>query len=187
MIELVEVTRDGHVESRHVGRLVLLDGTGTRTAGGPDEPVLPRSALKPLQAAALLGCRFPRPGGALALAAASHDGEDVHLAAARATLRAAGLDEDALQCPPDLPGGRDALLSWAAAGGRAARVCHNCSGKHAAMLATCVAAGWPMADYLEPGRTRCSGPPATASRRSARRRSPPPRWTAAARRPSRSR
>ena len=126
------------------GAVARLDRAGRRRR------CFPRSSLKPLQAVALLECGFAGRDASLALAAASHDGEDVHVAGARATLAAAGLDESALQCPPDLPSGRDALLAWVGGGGRAARICHNCSGKHAAMLATCVAAGWPIDTYRSP-------------------------------------
>src|SRR5689334_11673289 len=152
MTVLLEVVRNGRVESEHRGRLVLLDPSGEAVVSdGPvDEPVLPRSSLKPLQAVALVEHGYPGRDGLLALAAASHDGEDVHIAGARAILAAAGLDEDALQCPRDLPSGREALLAWVGGGGGPARVCHNCSGKHAAMLATCVASGWPTESYRDP-------------------------------------
>jgi len=83
----------------------------------------------------------------LALAAASHRGEPVHIAGVRAMLREGGLTEDDLACPPDLPIGpaaRDAVL---ASGGGPERILANCSGKHAAMLRTCQAAGWPTTGY----------------------------------------
>jgi L-asparaginase II len=151
-MRLVEAVRNGYVESWHTGRLVLLGASGSvAVADGPvDASTFPRSSLKPLQAVAMLGAGFAGRDEALALAAASHDGEDVHIAGARATLAAVGLDDEALQCPPDLPGGREALLAWVDGGGRAARICHNCSGKHSAMLATCVAAGWPTDTYRSP-------------------------------------
>ena len=153
MTYLIDVVRNGYVESRHAGSLVLLDGSGRVefSAGVVGMSVFPRSSLKPLQAVAMVEAGFAGRDASLALAAASHDGEDVHIAGARATLAAAGLDETALQCPPDLPSGRDALLAWVGAGGRAARICHNCSGKHAAMVATCVAADWPVDTYRAPG------------------------------------
>ncbi len=121
MTVLIEVARNGRVESEHRGRLVLLDASGAVavSAGPVDEPVLPRSSLKPLQAVALVEHGYPGRDDLLALAAASHDGEDVHVAGARAILAAAGLSEDALQCPPDLPSGRDALLAWVHGGGGA--------------------------------------------------------------------
>jgi L-asparaginase II len=151
MIELVQASRNGYVESRHRGTMVLLSPSAEPvTAGDVDAPVFARSSLKPLQAVAMVEAGFPGRGESLALACASHDGEPVHVAGARATLAAAGQDESALRCPPDLPGSRAALIDWIAGGGRPASICHNCSGKHSAMVATCVAAGWPVADYVDP-------------------------------------
>jgi L-asparaginase II len=147
---LVDVVRSGVLESVHRGGIVLLEPGGELVAGTVDAPVFPRSSLKPLQAVAMVELGFVGRDASLALAAASHDGEDVHVAGARATLAEAGLDDGALRCPPDLPSGRAALLAWVGSGHGEARVCHNCSGKHAAMLSTCVANGWSL-DYLDPG------------------------------------
>lgn len=150
-IVLVDVVRNGMLESRHRGRFVLVDPDGAELAVGPvDDPILPRSSLKPLQAVAMVEAGFTGRDESLALASASHDGEPVHVAGARATLASAGLDEGVLRCPPDLPGARAALLEWVGAGGGPAAICHNCSGKHAAMTATCATAGWPVADYVDP-------------------------------------
>lgn len=148
---LLDATRNGFVESHHRGSLVLLDAAGVVAvaAGDPDRPIMPRSSLKPLQAITMVECGFPGRGGALALAAASHDGEDVHVSGARSILASAGLDESALRCPPDLPSGRGAMLAHVRAGGGPLRICHNCSGKHAAMLATCVVNGWDLASYRD--------------------------------------
>lgn len=149
---LLEVTRGGLVESRHRGTVVLLNASGNvSVAGGQiDLAVFGRSALKPLQAAAMVAAGFAGTPSSLALAAGSHDGEDVHLAGVRSVLTSAGVDETALRCPADLPMGRGAMLAYVAAGGVATRVCHNCSGKHAAMLATCAANGWDLGSYLAP-------------------------------------
>lgn len=89
-------------------------------------------------------------GELLALAAASHSGEDFHVAGVRQILAAAGLTEDDLQCPPDLPLDEHAHRAMVRAGLPPDRVHMNCSGKHAAMLATCVAAGWPTTSYTDP-------------------------------------
>ena len=146
---LVDVVRSGVLESVHRGSIVVLEPEGELTLGVVDAPVFPRSSLKPLQAVAMLELGFVGRDASLALGAASHDGEDVHIAGARATLAEAGLDESALRCPPDLPSGRAALLAWTHAGQAEAPICHNCSGKHAAMLSTCVANGWSL-DYVDP-------------------------------------
>jgi L-asparaginase II len=149
---LAEVVRSGFAESRHRGAVVVVreDGTAAQRAGAVDVPVFPRSSNKPLQAAAMLRCGLDLGGELLALAAASHAGEDFHVTGARKILAGAGLTEDALRCPPDLPLDEDARSAVLLAGGEKSRLYMNCSGKHAAMLATCVAAGWPTAGYTEP-------------------------------------
>ncbi len=141
-------------------------------AGAVHEPVFPRSSNKPLQAAAMVGCGLGLDGKLLALAAASHSGEDFHVAGVREILAGAGLSEDALQCPAGLPMDEPSLHAMIRRGAAPDRVHMNCSGKHAAMLATCVAAGWPTATYRDPAhplqaeirRTieRLSGRPVTA-------------------------
>ena len=102
---LAAVVRSGFTESRHRGALaaVAADGTFAFTAGNANSPVFPRSANKPLQAAAMLRAGLPLDGELLALAAASHSGEDYHVAGVREILDIAGLTEHDLQCPPALP------------------------------------------------------------------------------------
>jgi len=144
--------RSGFTESRHRGPIAALraDGSVLLSAGTPDVPMFPRSSNKPFQAAAMLRSGLKLDGELLALAAASHSGEDFHVAGVRKILAAAGLTEDDLQCPPDLPLDEQAQRAMVRAGLPADRVHMNCSGKHAAMLATCVAAGWPTASYTDP-------------------------------------
>ena len=137
------------------------------------EPIFPRSSNKPLQAAAMVRCGLDLDGKLLALAAASHSGEDFHVTGVREILAGAGLTTGALQCPPDLPLDEQARNAMIRAGHPPDRVHMNCSGKHAAMLATCVAAGWPTATYRDPAhplqaeirRTveRLAGEPVTAT------------------------
>jgi L-asparaginase II len=113
-------------------------------------PMFPRSSNKPMQAAAMLGCGLELDGTLLALAAASHSGEDFHVTGVLEILARAGLDPSALQCPPDFPLDESARTAMIRSGHGADRVHMNCSGKHAAMLATCVVAGWPTASYRDP-------------------------------------
>jgi len=150
---LAEVIRSGFVESRHRGAItaVAADGSVLLSGGAADVAMFPRSSNKPFQAAAMLGCGLKLEGELLALAAASHSGEDFHVSGVRAILASAGLAEDDLQCPPDYPLDEDAQQAMIAAGADRDRVHMNCSGKHAAMLATCVAAGWPTQSYRDPG------------------------------------
>jgi L-asparaginase II len=149
---LCEVVRSGVVESRHRGSLLLIDRGGEveLALGDVSAPVLPRSSLKPLQAVAMRRAGLDVTPAQLALACASHSGEEEHVALCRAVLARAGLGEEALACPLALPLGEAAMQARLRAGGGPDRVHHNCSGKHAAMLATCVARGWPVEGYLQP-------------------------------------
>ncbi|MFP3713283.1 asparaginase [Puerhibacterium sp. TATVAM-FAB25] len=149
---LAEVVRGDLVESVHLGHLVVLDPAGAPAlaVGRPDAVVYPRSSLKPLQAAAMLRAGLDLPDRLLALAAASHNGEPAHLDGAREILAGAGLGVDALRNTPDLPLHAPSALAWQQAGHGPEPLTQNCSGKHAAMLATCVAAGWDTATYLAP-------------------------------------
>jgi len=150
---LAEVVRSGFVEGYHRGSVIVLDAAGdaVAVAGDVTGPVFPRSSNKPLQAVGMLRAGL-RPAGPaqLALAAASHRGEPMHITGVRAILAAAGLPEDALACPPDLPLAPAARAEVLRSGGAPERVYMNCSGKHAAMLLTCRAAGWPTEGYPDP-------------------------------------
>ena len=149
---LAEVVRSGVVESQHRGSLVVLaaDGSVDLAAGATARPMFPRSSNKPMQAAGMLSCGLDLAGKLLALSAASHSGEEFHIEGVREILAGAGLSAADLQCPPDLPLDEPARIAWLRAGGRQDRIHMNCSGKHAAMLATCVAAGWPTQTYRDP-------------------------------------
>jgi L-asparaginase II len=137
----------------HRGALVVLgaDGDVVEAVGDVARPVLPRSSNKPLQAIALLSAGWaPSSIEATALGAASHSGEDAHRDLVAAMLSEAGLTPDQLGCPPDLPRHEPTRAQWVAGGRAPDRVAMNCSGKHAAMLSACVAAGWPTEGYLDP-------------------------------------
>ncbi len=149
---LVEVERSGFLESVHRGSLVVLgaDGDVRFGAGAVDRPMLPRSSNKPVQATALLAAGWaPRDEAELAIGAGSHSGEDGHRELAAAMLAAAGLGPEHLGCPPALPSHEATRAAWLVEGRAPDRLAMNCSGKHAAMLAACVAAGWPVEGYLD--------------------------------------
>jgi L-asparaginase II len=149
---LAQVVRGPLVESVHLGHVVVVgpDGGTAFALGEPDAVVWPRSSLKPLQAVAMLRAGLEVDDDGLALACASHNGERRHLDVVRAVLASAGLAERDLQNTPDVPLDPAAAAAWRGAGGEAASLTQNCSGKHAAMLVTCVLAGWPTAGYLAP-------------------------------------
>ncbi|HEY4020560.1 MAG TPA: asparaginase [Pseudonocardiaceae bacterium] len=149
---VAEVWRGELAESVHRGTVVGLDADGATalTVGTPDAVMFPRSSNKPLQALAMVRAGLDLDGELLALACASHSGEEFHLAGVREILSRGGLTEADLQTPPDLPLSEDASRAKLAAGFGPEPVFMNCSGKHAAMLLTCVRNGWPTANYRDP-------------------------------------
>lgn len=160
---VAEVIRSGFVEGRHHGSVVALaaDGSVDWSVGDVTSPVLPRSSNKPLQAVGMVAQGLSLPPELLALACASHSGEEMHLEGVRRVLASCDLDPSALQCPEDWPlvdSVRDEALR---AGASPSRLFMNCSGKHAAMLATCVANGWDPATYLSPSHPLQEGITAT--------------------------
>jgi L-asparaginase II len=138
-------TRSGFDESLHHGAGVVLDAAGTLRAhvGDPHVVVYPRSSLKPMQAHAMVALGLDLPDELLAVACASHEGSPRHLDAVRAILARYGLDESKLRNTP-----AHALCDHHHER-EPTSLQQNCSGKHAAMLATCVVNGWPTETYLE--------------------------------------
>lgn len=149
---LVEVVRNGYVESVHRGRVAVTGPDGALLAGIGAEfaPMYPRSALKPLQAVGLLRAGLDLSGTALALVCASHSGEPFHLDGVRDILARGGLDESALQTPPDWPLDDAEREDWLRSGRPKAPVAMNCSGQHAGMIRTALLRGDTLATYRDP-------------------------------------
>ncbi|MGN0063884.1 MAG: asparaginase [Nocardioides sp.] len=172
---LVEIVRSGVVEGHHRGAVVALAGDGSVdwAVGDADRVILPRSCNKPVQAAVMVGLGLDLPDDLLALASASHSGEPFHVDGVRRILAGAGLDESALRTPEDWPWEDRVKHDLVRAGGAPSRILMNCSGKHAAMLATCVVNGWDTGTYLDPahplqqaiaaGFTEYTGEPTTVA------------------------
>ena len=151
-VVVAEIVRSGFVEGHHYGSVVALDRRRPVdwSVGAVDAPMLPRSCNKPLQALGMVRLGLDLPPDLLALACASHSGEVFHVEGVRRILASAGLDESALQTPADYPLDDAAREQVIRDGGAKAPILMNCSGKHAAMLATCVINGWDLATYRDP-------------------------------------
>ncbi|WP_167141752.1 asparaginase [Canibacter zhoujuaniae] len=151
--ELAVTTRGGFIESRHAGSAIVLSPAGdvVVTLGDPNATILTRSALKPLQSLAMHEAGLSLPDARqTALSFASHSGTPTHTSAVREILADAGLGESHLLCPPDWPADTAAKHRMIAHGNQPSPINHCCSGKHAAMLRTCLAAGWPVIQYTHP-------------------------------------
>ncbi len=154
---LVALKRGGLVESVHRGRVVFCDPEGNvlEAAGDPEGYFYPRSAIKPFQAMPLVlsgaADAFGFSDKELAIACASHKGEERQVEAVESLLSKAGLSEDDLDNgahPPSSDAAADELVRR----GEGFRKVHgNCSGKHAGMVAVCAYEGWDVGTYRETG------------------------------------
>ena len=151
-VPLVEIVRSGFIEGRHHGSVVALapDGSVEWSLGDVTSQMLPRSANKPLQALAMLGLGLDLDPELLALACSSHSGEQIHLDGVRRILSAAGLAEMALGNVADYPLAPEIRDAWIRDGREPSKLGQCCSGKHAAMVATCVERDWQLSGYFEP-------------------------------------
>jgi L-asparaginase II len=130
----VSVRRGGVVEAvHHIDAVAVRDGAVIAEAGDPGLVAFMRSSSKPLQALPVARARDDLASRDLAIASASHLASDAQLAAVRALLAKAPAGEDELECGPE--------------GNPPSRLKHNCSGKHAGMLALCRARGWRSEGY----------------------------------------
>ncbi len=154
---LVEVRRAGIVESRHRGHVVQVDGRGDieRAVGDPDVPVTLRSAVKPFALVAMVASgaadEFRLSSSELAIMAASHGGEDLHVRTLQGVFRRAGISQTLLACG-NAGGPLDQLTAnrLARDGEHPSAIRHNCSGFHTASLLLSRHAGWTLADYWRP-------------------------------------
>jgi L-asparaginase II len=134
--------------------VVDVSGKVLRSAGSAHAETTLRSCVKPLQALPFLRLAADRLGAGdaeIAVACASHQGEDAHIATVRELLARAHVPEEALGCGSQLPSDEATARRLLASGGVPRPIHNNCSGKHAAMLATCAVMAWPLDGYMEPG------------------------------------
>lgn len=155
-VPLVEATRDGLVESLHLGALALADPSGELrwSLGDAHLRTFPRSALKPFQLLALVQRggieRFGFTSAEVAIMAASHSGEPGHVATVESVLSKIDASAVDLRCGTHLPLAADAAATLARDGIQPSALHNNCSGKHAGMLALARLLDAPLEGYLDP-------------------------------------
>ncbi|MFM8672341.1 MAG: asparaginase, partial [Candidatus Nanopelagicus sp.] len=147
---LAKVTRGDLVESLHLGHLIALNADGSiyLSKGSPELPIYPRSAVKSLQAAAMLKAGLKVDADELAIICASHSGSQKHIDLVTKMLTSRDISVSQLKNAVDKPLGEKEKISW---GEKVpSQLAQNCSGKHAGMLITCQQNGWDMSTYLDP-------------------------------------
>lgn len=154
---LVDVTRGNLTESLHRGCVAISDASGNIVCsiGDVDAKVFPRSAIKALQAIPLVESgaadALDLSDAELALACASHSGEEVHASSAKVMLMKAGLTEDDLECGPQWPQRMEDAAKLILTDETPTGLHNNCSGKHAGFLGLAKVMGVDTRGYVEPG------------------------------------
>ena len=148
---LVDLVRGELLESQHRGSLIILDAHGEASVslGEVASPMFPRSSNKPMQAVGLVEAGLDIEPELLALAAASHSGGPEHVAGVERLLQLHGRSTADLRCTIGMPIGEPERRNYVRNGGEPARIVSDCSGKHAAFLATAVINGWALDSYLD--------------------------------------
>lgn len=152
---LVEVIRGGAVESVHSGRALVMrsDGEILWSIGDVEQLTFPRSSLKAFQAMPMVASGAVQTFGLddvdLALACASHNGEAQHVSRVNDFLAKIGASIANLECGHHWPMGEQAALALAGQHGKPDACHHNCSGKHAGMLALARQKGWDSKGYVQ--------------------------------------
>jgi L-asparaginase II len=153
---LVEVRRGSITESRHRGHVVAVDSDGQVVArlGAPETLTYLRSSAKPFQSLPLVASgaadRFGFTEQEVAIACASHNGEQIHTETVARMLRKIGLDASALKCGVHEPFSAEAARLLSERGEKPGVLHNNCSGKHTGMLALALHLGAPTETYDQP-------------------------------------
>lgn len=136
----VHLLREGIVESIHPGEVVVADNRGRILAVAGDQETVSfmRSSMKPFQALAVTSTgtmeRFDLSDKDLAIICSSHQGNIEQARQVFNILWKADIEPNYLKCP--IPQGKKSSLE------------HNCSGKHAGMLAVCQQRNWDLDTYF---------------------------------------
>ncbi len=152
---MVEIWRGPFLESLHLGHAVICDRAGqiAQSWGDPGKVILPRSAVKMIQALPLIESgaadAFGLSDAQLALACASHQGAPIHTGMVEKWLDMLGLTDDAFRCGPEVPRDSEAKHAMIRAHAEPCQMHNNCSGKHCGFLtlARHLGAG---PDYVDP-------------------------------------
>lgn len=156
-VPVVNTYRNGTIESTHFGNLAVVnaDGQLLYSVGDPQAITFMRSSAKPLQAVALVESgayrKFGFSSSHLAVMCASHSGEERHAQAVAEILARVGLGPEHLKCGVHVPLYYTTNNITPPADLKLSPLNHNCSGKHAGMLALCVFHDYPVESYLDYG------------------------------------
>lgn len=153
---LVEVYREGILESFHRGVVCVVDKDGKvlYSEGDVQQICYPRSALKLIQVLPLLEHGGMEHFGftlqEIAIMCGSHNGEEEHQQVVNSILQKISLDKEHLFCGVQYPSDRKTANTLIKTDQKPHHIHNNCSGKHAGFLAYAVLRGWDTKDYINP-------------------------------------
>ena len=153
---LVETTRNNVIEKQHFGFVTVVDKKENlllRTGDDENKNFWLRSAAKAFQSSLIIKTgaydKFGFTLQELAVCCASHTGTEEHTKNVLSVLNKIGLKEENLQCGIHEPLDKETRNLLIRKNLEPSQVHNNCSGKHAGMLAVCVANGWDIKNYLD--------------------------------------
>lgn len=140
----VEIIRGSQTESRHqvIATVFSRQSKLCESFGDDSLLVFPRSSLKPIQALPLILTKasdhFHLNSQELALACASHRGEEFHISVLRQWMQRIGIAETDLECGSHPPAHPDSHYALNRKHEIPTSIYNNCSGKHIGMLTTAI-------------------------------------------------
>jgi len=152
---LAKVYRGNTIESLHYGSVAVVDSLGKLIyrVGDPNFVTFLRSSAKPFQAIPVVESGVAEAFGftqqEIAIISGSHNGEKKHVKTVQSILNKIGLNKTFLQCGTHVPHYYTAL-GITPPKKKFSTIQHNCSGKHAGMLAMCVYKNWNLKNYINP-------------------------------------
>ncbi|MCP4582816.1 MAG: asparaginase [candidate division Zixibacteria bacterium] len=155
-VPVINVYRGDTVESTHYGDCVVVDSEGKilYQLGDTQTFTYLRSSAKPFQTIPIIESgaahHFKFTSKEIAIISGSHNGEPQQVEIVSEILDKIGLSPDHLQCGTHLPHYYPANKIEPEPGEKFEPIQHNCSGKHAGMLALCVFKELSLDDYLSP-------------------------------------
>ena len=150
---LVQIVRGDMVESFFRGAYVIVDFEGQviDSIGDIERLVYPRSALKPIQAIGMMESgaaqAFHLSPSEIALACASHNGEERHVRIVNQWLERLGLTYDALECGIHASMNKETMLAFVRDGHQLTLAHNACSGKHAGFITQALHLKAPVQGY----------------------------------------
>ena len=152
-VKMVEVTRNGAVESVHQGAAVLINSSGEilKEWGNSEILIYPRSALKPIQSLNIykegVAKALNLSDEFIALTTASHHAENFHQEMISDWLKKMNLNENNLYCGPDWHWNIEDKFQAHSKYKAKRKIFHNCSGKHCGHLAVSKQKNLPIENY----------------------------------------